>query len=160
MSNKVVLGLGGNIGDVKSTMDKSYVLITNYIGQITLKSSLYQTKAWGVERQPDFINQVVFVETIFTPDEILNKCLEIESELGRKRFQKWHERIVDIDILFFNEEIIDTENLKIPHPFIQDRNFVLFPLVEIAPNFTHPILKKTIQKLKNDCRDKLVVTKL
>ena len=160
MSNKVVLGLGGNIGNVQNTLLKCIELLELHIGKVSNKSSLYQTKAWGVEDQSDFINQAVLLETSFSAQECLNLCQDIEGKLGRVRKDKWHERIIDIDILFFNDEIIDEDNLKAPHPFIQDRNFVLYPIEEIIPDFIHPQLKKTILELKNICKDNLTVIKL
>lgn len=160
MSNNVVLGLGGNIGNVQKTLLKCTDLIGLRLGKITLKSALYQTKAWGVENQPDFINQVVLIETSLSVQQCLIICQEIEKDLGRVRNEKWHKRIIDIDILFFNEEVIKSNNLKIPHPFLQQRNFVLYPLAELIPNFIHPIYKKTVLELKNDCDDQLDIIKL
>lgn len=160
MSNKVVLGLGGNVGNVQNTLTKCIDLLSCKLGEVQLKSSLYKTKAWGVENQPDFINQVIEIETDLSPTECLTVCQNIEQELGRVRQAKWHQRTIDIDVLFFNDEIINTPDLKIPHPFIQDRNFVLFPLAEILPNYRHPKLKKTILELKNSCSDNLEAIKI
>ena len=160
MSNKVVLGLGGNIGNVEITLAKCVDLLSCKLGEVQLKSSLYKTKAWGVENQPDFINQVIEIETTLNPIECLALCQEIEQKLGRLRKEKWHERTIDIDILFFSTAIIDTPELKVPHPYIQDRNFVLFPLAEILPNYRHPKLKKTILELKNSCCDNLEAIKI
>jgi 2-amino-4-hydroxy-6-hydroxymethyldihydropteridine diphosphokinase len=160
MSNRVVLGLGGNVGNVEFTLFKCIELIEQHLGKIELKSALYQTKAWGVEKQPDFINQVIVVKTNFSVQQCLVVCQTIEKELGRVRKEKWHKRTIDIDILFYNSAILKEKELTIPHPFIQDRNFVLIPLAEIIQNFIHPVLNKTVQQLKNDCVDELVVIKL
>lgn len=160
MSNKVVLGLGGNEGNVSETLNKSHNMIRELIGEIDLQSSFYQTKAWGIESQPDFINQVIRVGTDLQPKEILIKCLEIEKILGRERKQKWGQRTIDIDILFYDNIIVETPDLKIPHPYIHQRNFVLYPLSEILPKFNHPTLNKTILELKNECNDSLKVIKL
>lgn len=152
---EVVLGLGGNIGDVKETIQLAITKIHETIGDVKLKSSLYQTEAWGVKNQPDFINMVVLVETDELPIEVLNLCLLIEKELGRDREgkKKWSERVIDIDVLFYQDEIINSPELVIPHPYIQERNFVLFPLVEILPNRIHPLLKQSFLELKNTTSD-------
>jgi 2-amino-4-hydroxy-6-hydroxymethyldihydropteridine diphosphokinase len=153
--NKVVLSLGGNIGDVKETFIDSIKLLEESVGQVLKVSSLYSTKAWGVENQPDFLNQVLVLKSELEPQEILDKCMDIEVELGRVRKQKWYERTIDIDILFYNSEIIETPNLVIPHKYIHERNFVLFPIVDVIPSFIHPLLGKSMEELKNECKDEL-----
>tara|TARA_B100000809_G_C15133968_1_gene529747 strand:+ start:2847 stop:3350 length:504 start_codon:yes stop_codon:yes gene_type:complete len=158
--NSVVLSLGGNIGDVKEVFMDAISHLKKRIGTINMSSSLYSTKAWGVEAQPDFLNQVVVIETELSPFKVLVHCLAIELELGRIRKEKWHERVIDIDVLFFNDEIIDSEDLILPHPYIQDRNFILYPLAEILPNYIHPTYKKTLNELKNSCKDELAVVKI
>ncbi len=162
MRNKVTIGLGGNLGDVKKTLLETIELISTKIGKIHSTSSVYQTQAWGVEDQPSFLNQVVVAETALTPLEVLDCCLEIEQELGRDRINgtKWGERVIDVDVLFYASLLIDLPTLKVPHPHIQDRNFVLVPLMEIAPDFVHPQLKKTPQELKEVSTDKMTVIKL
>jgi 2-amino-4-hydroxy-6-hydroxymethyldihydropteridine diphosphokinase len=152
---EVVLGLGGNDGDVFNTLINAILKIEQQIGSVKLKSSLYKTKAWGVEDQPDFINMVIVVLTKSTPIEVLTNCLSIEKDLGREREgkKKWHQRIIDIDVLFYDNEIIETKELLIPHPHLQDRNFVLFPLAEILPNNIHPISKKVFSNLKIESKD-------
>ena len=154
-NNKVVLSLGGNIGDVKETFITAISLLIEEVGEISLISPLYKTKAWGVEDQPDFFNQVLVLNSDLEPKELLKGCMEIELKLGRVRKQKWYERTVDIDILFFNEEIIETSNLTIPHMYIHKRNFVLFPLVDIIPDFKHPLLGKSMEELKKESKDEL-----
>ncbi|MBQ20625.1 MAG: 2-amino-4-hydroxy-6-hydroxymethyldihydropteridine diphosphokinase [Vicingaceae bacterium] len=158
-SNQLILSLGGNQGDIKKTFLSARNMITQEVGSIIKESSIYQTQAWGVENQADFLNQVIIVETKLSPETILEKCLAIEMELGRKRMKRWRERTIDIDLLFFNSEIIQTENLQIPHPRISERNFILHPLTEIIPDFIHPILNKSIKYLKNECSDDLKVFK-
>ena len=157
--NQLILSLGGNQGDIKKTFLSTKNSITQEVGTIVKESSIYQTQAWGVENQPDFLNQVIVVETKLSPTTILEKCLAIEIKLGRKRMKQWGERTIDIDLLFFNSEIIQTEDLQIPHPRISERNFILHPLAEIIPEFTHPILNKSISQLKIDCTDDLKVFK-
>ncbi len=161
MVNQVVLSLGGNIGNVRNSINTAIHLIRNKLGDVTLISSNYTTKAWGLENQPDFLNKVVAVQTNLSPNEVLSVCLQIEKELGRDRNnqKKWAERVLDIDVLFYEDEIINSNDLVIPHPYLHKRNFVLYPLAEILPYFVHPILRKTVLELKKDCVDKLQVIK-
>jgi len=153
---QVALGLGGNEGDVKKTLEKAILKIGEQIGEVALKSSWYKTAAWGVENQPDFINMVISILTPKRPQEVLALCLAIEKELGRERKgkEKWHQRVIDIDVLFYGDEVIKTTSLIVPHPFVQDRNFVLFPLAEILPKNIHPYLKKNFLELKEESLDK------
>ena len=158
--NRVVLSLGGNIGEVKQVFESARKHLKETIGNLCLESSLYQTKAWGYKKQADFLNQVIVLDTQFSAFEVLDHCLKIELKMGRIRKEKWHERTLDIDILFFNSEIVKTKDLIIPHRYIQDRNFILSPLAEIMPNYIHPIYDKSINELKNNCKDDLSVYKI
>jgi len=159
--NKAYLLLGGNIGDRKKVILAAIKLIKEKIGSVISLSSFYETAAWGIEEQNPFYNCAIIVETSKTPQQVMAEILEIEEMLGRKRgSNKWTERIIDIDILFFNEEIINNEFIKIPHPRIQERNFALIPLLEIAQNYIHPLFKKTVQELLAECTDKLMVKKI
>ena len=144
---KVFLGLGTNIGDKKAILEVAKKAINDSIGEICDESSLYETEAWGVENQENYYNQVIGIKTKLYPLQILEKILALEIQLGRIRNQKWEARLIDIDILFFENYIISTDNLTIPHKYIQDRNFVLEPLKEINPDFIHPKLRKTISEL-------------
>lgn len=157
---KVYLLLGGNLGDRKMLIANAENELRKQIGDIVLKSSLYETKAWGREQQTNFLNKVLAINTKLNAFEILNIIQNIEVKLGRKRVEHWGSRTIDIDILFYENEIIDTEDLKIPHPLINMRKFVLSPLLEIIPDFIHPGLKKTIRELYLICEDKLEVTKI
>ena len=134
--------------------------IEENIGKIMRSSSLYSTAAWGNKNQADFLNQVLIVETSLNPAKILKSALAIEKKMGRIRTIKNAPRIIDIDILFFNSGIIESKNLTIPHPEIHNRRFVLTPLIELTPNFTHPLLKKTMQQLLIECKDELNVQKI
>ena len=156
--NICYLLLGGNLGDKEQNLHLANVLIEQKTGSIPKKSNIFITAAWGKEDQAEFYNQVIKLKTLFSPIDLLKSILEIEEQIGRKRTNdKWQERIIDIDILFYNEEVIDVPELKIPHPFIQERRFVLIPMNEIASEMVHPILKKTIAKLLEECEDRLEV---
>jgi len=154
------LSIGGNLGDRLTNLKRCVELIIKNIGVIKEKSSVYETNAWGNENQPDFLNIVVSVETVLDPYELLEQIHNIELKLGRNRLQHWGQRTIDIDILFYDQMVINIDNLTIPHPFIQERMFVLEPLNEIFPKFIHPILKKSVKELYKECKDKLSVRKL
>jgi deoxyguanosine kinase len=160
--NEVYLCLGGNLGNCLVTFAQVCVLIEQTVGKITRQSSLYQSQAWGMEGTPDFLNQIIKVETKVSAEELLIFLLEIEKKLGRERTETitYQSRLIDIDILFFNKKIIKTETLEIPHPRLHLRKFVLEPLNEIAPNFTHPVLNKSISELLELCSDTGQVKKL
>jgi|TARA_B100000524_G_scaffold6204_2_gene4038 2-amino-4-hydroxy-6-hydroxymethyldihydropteridine diphosphokinase len=151
--NEVYLQLGSNIGDRLDNLDQSIKIITERIGNVLEKSSVYESTPWGVENQRNFLNQVIFVKSNFDPYTILDLVLQIEKDMGRIRIEKWGERIIDIDILFIDDLIIESENLCIPHEFIAKRKFVLQPMCEIAPGFIHPKLNKTISQLLEECID-------
>ena len=125
-----------------------------------LSSNLYATAAWGNTSQPDFLNQVIKIATHLAAAETLAIILSIEKNMGRIRTTKNAPRIIDIDILFFNNEIINQSDLIVPHPEIQNRRFVLTPLQEIAPQMIHPVLNKTIEQLLSQCPDQLAVKKI
>lgn len=153
----IYLSLGSNEGNRISWLQQAQDLLARSCGNITKKSSIYETAAWGLTDQPNFLNMVVELETPKTPEELLTCILAIETRLGRQRSVKWGQRTLDIDILLYNDEIIDQPNLKVPHPFMQDRRFTLLPLAEIAPHLSHPVLKKTITGLLAECPDTLNV---
>ena len=134
--------------------------ITRQIGKVRRKSKLYVTAAWGNTNQPDFLNQVVIVETKLNALQTIDIILGIEKQMGRVRTTKNAPRIIDIDILFFNKEIITEKQLVVPHPQIENRHFVLIPLNELSPNFKHPVSHKTIHLLLSDCKDTLDVKKI
>jgi 2-amino-4-hydroxy-6-hydroxymethyldihydropteridine diphosphokinase len=160
MIHKAILILGSNIGDKKSYLNMAITEIRKRIGDIVNISSTYQSDAWGKEDQDCFYNQVLIVKTKHSSSALLDKILEIENEIGRIRHEKWGSRIIDIDILFYNDEIINKVDLIIPHPLMQDRKFVLMPLSELCPDLIHPQLKLKIKDILNSCFDKLVVVKI
>jgi 2-amino-4-hydroxy-6-hydroxymethyldihydropteridine diphosphokinase len=159
--NTAYLLLGGNKGDKLKNLEQAILLLNSNVGEITKRSDIFVTAAWGNTNQPDFYNQVICIETTLTAQELLKKTIFIEESLGRIRTAtKWEQRTMDIDILFYNDEIIDTHDLKIPHPYIQERNFVLIPMEQIAPQYIHPKFKKNITLLLSNCKDSLEVTRL
>jgi 2-amino-4-hydroxy-6-hydroxymethyldihydropteridine diphosphokinase len=158
--NKAYLLIGGNLGDRLNYLDQARAKIKLFCGEILKRSALYETAAWGNTEQENFINQVLLIHTALPAPELMKKILDIEAEMGRKRLHKNGPRIIDIDILFFNEDIISLTGLIIPHPQIQNRRFTLVPMNELAPHFRHPLLHKTIEELLIACEDKLDVKKL
>jgi 2-amino-4-hydroxy-6-hydroxymethyldihydropteridine diphosphokinase len=158
--NKVFLGLGSNLGDRIKNLNRAIKLIDEKCGKVLSQSSFYETQPWGKTNQPDFINAAVLLESKLNAREVLKEIKNIELQLGRKRFEKWGERMIDIDILFFNDLIVEEEDLIIPHPFIQKRNFVLEPLAEIKPDFVHPVFKKSVSQLLSESKDDLIVQKI
>lgn len=154
-----ILSLGSNIGDKFNFLTLSKSLIYNKIGQILLSSNIYETEPWGVENQDSYLNQVISVKTDRTPNELLKDIHSIEKELGRIRNVHYGARTIDIDILYYGERIINAKRLKIPHPHIQKRRFILVPLSEVSPEMLHPLLKKTNQELLDVVKDNGKVTK-
>ncbi len=159
MSQSYLL-LGTNIGDKKHNLLQARELINERIGEIIVPSAIYQTSAWGKEDQDDFLNQVLAVDTVLNPEQLLAQCLDIEKDLGRVRFEHWGERLIDIDILYYEDQVITSQRLTIPHPEIQNRKFTLVPLIEIAPNYIHPKLNQTNKNLLALCKDPLEVIKI
>lgn len=157
--NKIYLLLGSNMGNSKIQLSKAVKNIEKKIGIVNRKSGLYATAAWGNTNQADFLNQVIIVDTVLTAQQIMQSILSIEKKMGRVRTVKNAPRIIDIDILFFNKNIIEEEQLSVPHPQIQNRRFVLVPLNELSPLLLHPVLKKTIHQLLIHCTDDLDVKK-
>ena len=158
--NSTYLLLGSNMGNSTELLSNAIEQIENKIGPLLLQSNLYATAAWGNTSQPDFLNQVIKVATNLEAAKTLEKILSIEKKMGRLRTIKNAPRIIDIDILFFNNEIINRSDLIVPHPEIQNRRFVLTPLHEIAPQMIHPVLNKTIEQLLSQCPDQLAVKKI
>lgn len=152
MFAKVVLILGGNRGDRKELINQAVRFISEK-NHLVASSAIYETQAWGNVAKGNFLNQVIQIETSVSPEKLLEQVQEIEKKLGRKRTETWGDRTMDIDILYFEDEVIQTPNLTIPHPFIQDRRFVLVPLTEILPDMIHPTLGKSNRTLLEECQD-------
>ena len=157
--NIVYLLIGGNMGERMANLAAARNRINIDCGRITASSSIYETEAWGYKEQPAFLNQALAIETSLEAEKLMEEILKIEMALGRKRAIPLGPRIIDIDIIYFNDEIFNSINLTIPHPSMADRKFVLTPLVEIAPAFIHPILLKTNQVLLKESGDSSVVYK-
>jgi 2-amino-4-hydroxy-6-hydroxymethyldihydropteridine diphosphokinase len=160
MMNEAYLLIGGNLGDRVVNLADARVNIESHLGKIIKASSMYETASWGIAGQPDFLNQVLLLETKFSAEEIMNSILSIENKMGRVRTEKNASRIIDIDILFFNDEIINRKDLIIPHPEIQNRKFALIPMNEIAADYLHPVFKQSIKNLLSTSKDQLLVKPL
>ncbi len=159
--NRVFLGIGGNLGDRIGNLRRAVELIGLHIGRIEKVSSVYLSEPWGFTHAKYFTNIVAEIYTSFSVDEVLTKAFEIEAELKRTRSGRGYEgRTMDIDILFFNNEILNTERLVVPHPHICQRKFVLLPMAEIAADFVHPQNGKTMQQLAEICPDNGRIRKL
>lgn len=158
--NGAYLIIGGNMGDRMQLLKLCREYILEEIGSIAKVSGIYETAAWGKTDQASFLNQVLWVHTKLDPVALLRKCLYIEKKMGRERLLKWESRLIDIDILFYENEIIKEEKLTLPHPFIHQRRFVLVPLNEIASDFIHPVLHKSIFQILKECDDALEVVKV
>ena len=154
----IYLSLGTNLGDRQSNLLRALELLKASGIEILRASSVYETAAWGKQDQPDFLNQIIEVECEFPPPQLLKVINKIEEEMGRVRVEKWGERLIDIDILYHQSAIINQPNLTIPHAQIQNRRFILEPLVELAPHFQHPVLKKNQTVLLKDLKDDLRVS--
>jgi 2-amino-4-hydroxy-6-hydroxymethyldihydropteridine diphosphokinase len=160
MGIPIFILLGSNLGDRQENLSRARQEISRSIGEIITTSSVYKTAAWGNTHQPDFYNQVIEISSSHDPEKLILDTQMIEKKMGRIQKEKWGPRIIDIDILFHGDSVISDENLTIPHPEISNRRFTLMPLAEIAPDFTHPILKKTVFKMLEDCKDNLPVEKV
>lgn len=152
--------LGSNLGDRQSLLARAIWLITQQAGTIIAESAVYETQSWGKTDEPDYLNRVIQLRTEIEPEALLDILLEIEQQMGRERRERWGARVIDIDILFYDDRVINTLQLQIPHPRLHERRFTLEPLFEIVPYLKHPVLKKDILQLLNELQDNLIVKKL
>lgn len=151
----VFLSLGSNVGDKGKNLVDAMNHIRKLHETVLIQSSeIWKTEAWGNRNQDDFMNCAVKIETKLFAEELMEKLGAIEMKMGRTKTEKWGPRIIDIDILFYSDQILETKTLIIPHPEIQNRKFVLVPLNDICPEFIHPVLQKNILTLLAECNDK------
>jgi 2-amino-4-hydroxy-6-hydroxymethyldihydropteridine diphosphokinase len=156
----IILSTGSNLGERQAVLASARQSIARLIGPIVSASGLYETAAWGLTDQPSFLNQALQVDTVYSPEIILEKMGAIETELGRVREQKWGPRVIDIDLIYYGVDVIHEEHLTVPHPGIAQRRFVLEPLLEIAPDWIHPELNLSTRQLLEQTPDKLPVRRL
>ena len=150
--NKVYIAFGSNIGDRHKAVEDAFEMLEQRGIRILAKSKMYETEPYGYTDQPPFLNGALEAETHLNCREVLETLLSIESDIGRVRLIRWGPRIIDLDILMFNDEVYDEEDLKVPHVDMQNRTFVLEPLNDICPDKIHPTLKKSIRELLNDLK--------
>ncbi len=149
------ISLGSNIGDREAYLEKAIQILGSH-GKIEVKrlSSIYETEPVGYTDQGEFLNMVIAVQTSLRPETLLHQCLQVEFDLGREREFKWGPRIIDLDVLLYEQETIETADLLIPHPRMQERAFVLIPLLEIAPGLEHPSFVAPLENLLDEIPDK------
>ena len=158
--SKVYLSIGSNKGNRSVLINKAIDEIEKKIGKIISRTSIYQSKSWGFDSN-DFYNLSLLIDTDIEPKSLLINLKKIEKSMGREDIDgSYSDRFIDIDILFYDNIIIDSEDLKIPHPKIEIRKFVLVPMLEIADDYVHPILNKTIRQLDNECDDQGIPLKI
>ena len=157
--NTAFLLIGGNLGDRAENLLRAKAAIAQTCGTVTSESAVYETAAWGFNEQPPFLNQAFALQTFFTPHALLESLLDIEKSLGRMRIKKWGPRLIDIDILLYDDLVVQTLGLAIPHPELQNRRFALTCLADIAPQVVHPVFQKSIRTLLEECPDPLEVQK-
>ena len=150
--SKAVLITGGNLGSVAENLGAAREAISREVGVVERCSSVLESEAWGFEAEERFLNQVLVVATALPPEQLLERCLQIERQLGRVRRPgpRYGSRTMDIDLLFYDNRVVDSDRLTIPHPRIAERDFVLAPLEEVLPDYVHPVLKKTIRQLRRE----------
>ena len=153
--NGIYVLLGSNLGDRLAQLREASRQLQQEGIKVLNESSIYETAPWGKENQDWFLNVVLQLETSLSSNDLLGRCLSIEEKMGRKRTEKWSQRIIDIDILYYKDEVSDSEDLILPHPGIPDRRFTLIPLDELAPEEIHPVLRQTQKELLANCTDQL-----
>jgi 2-amino-4-hydroxy-6-hydroxymethyldihydropteridine diphosphokinase len=148
--SEAYIGIGSNLGNRKQNCENAISLLKENRITVLKRSTMFETAPWGIKDQPKFINMAIKIDTILEPEDLLSLLKEIESAIGRTQTFRWGPRIIDLDILLYDNSIINTNTVKIPHPGIKDRDFVLRPLSEIAPEKIHPVFKKSIKKLLDE----------
>lgn len=146
----VHIGIGSNLGNRQENCREAVRQLGLRGVKVVKESAMIETEPWGVADQPRFINMAVEAETGLAPENLLTALKEIEAAMGRTDAVRWGPRIIDLDILFYDDLAVDTAELKIPHPYLHERDFVLIPLAEIAPEKIHPVLRKSVRRLCSD----------
>lgn len=160
LMHTVVILQGTNLGDRQRNLEFSESCISEKIGSVISSSSIYETAPWGKTDQSSFLNRILLVKTVLKPERVLETLLAIESMMGRERLEKWEPRIIDLDIIFFDDMVYKSDDLELPHPYIQQRRFTLEPLNELMPFFVHPVFKVTVAELLASCKDVSAVKRL
>lgn len=150
---------GGNLGNREANLARARAEVEAHCGKILALSAIYETAAWGKEDQPTFLNQAIKIETNLPPQQLLEKLLEIEKNIGRVRGLKYGPRLIDIDIIFYDEAVISEPGLTVPHPQLPRRRFALQCINDLAPHFIHPVLQQSVSDLLQECDDPLMVMK-
>lgn len=154
MNHRTYVSMGSNLGDRLAYLEAALAKLDQHVAcHVTQVSPIYQTPAWGKVDQADFLNLVCQVETDLTAQDFLTVCQEIEQDLGRVRKEHWGERTIDLDIIFWDQEIIDEERLQVPHPYVQERAFVLVPMADLDATYVHPTLGQTVSDLLEKLED-------
>ncbi|WP_400191676.1 2-amino-4-hydroxy-6-hydroxymethyldihydropteridine diphosphokinase [Hymenobacter sp. B81] len=149
--------LGSNLGERVTTLHRALVALAELAGPVQAVSPVYETAAWGLEAQPAFLNQAVCLRTHLAPEALLDACQQVEQQAGREREEMWGPRTLDVDVLLYDDLVLDSPRLKLPHPRLHQRRFALVPLADLAPTLVHPGLGQPISELLADCPDALPV---
>jgi len=153
--NGIYLSLGSNLGNRLNNLREAVNQLESHGIKTLEESTIYETEPWGMAEQGWFLNMIIEIEISLNPEKLLQNLLEIEQKMGRERKEKWGERIIDLDILYYNELIVEKEELVLPHSGIPDRNFILNPMTELNPFGIHPVLKKNQMEMLASCKDTL-----
>jgi 2-amino-4-hydroxy-6-hydroxymethyldihydropteridine diphosphokinase len=159
-SHTLYVLLGANLGDPKVMFELACQQLAGQVGPIERASALYETTAWGITSQPTYLNQVLRLGTLLSPADVLARTQAIETTLGRVRHERWGARLIDIDLLFYDDLVLQTPTLALPHPLLHERRFTLVPLAEIAPDLVHPVLKQSVSTLVLQCQDEGQVNRI
>lgn len=158
--HQVYILLGTNMGDKQAQLQMALNVLSEGVCRLKNASSVYVTSPWGVTDQPEFLNQVIEIETTLAPTDLLKLTQQIEKAAGPPKAKKWGPRYLDVDILFYDDQIIDQPELQIPHPALHERDFTLIPLYEITPDLVHPRLQQTVGEMLEQSPDTTQVQKL
>ena len=152
MSDKIAyIGIGSNLGDRLGYIQQSVTMLSSFVGIDVLETSgFYETEPYGFKEQNWFVNAIIKIKTTLLPIDLLHACQSVEEKLGRVRGKKWGPRTIDLDILFYDDLVVNSDILTIPHPGMKDRAYCIVPMLELDENFIHPVLKKTMLQIHSD----------